>query len=80
MAQDNNIEAIFYPTDITLDLAGPEGNVFYIMGLCKKLFCQLDIADEWPRYYNECRKGYYKDVLAISRRWFGFNYINAPFR
>ena len=65
-----------YHTGIVIDLAGPEGNVFYIMGLCQKLFRQMGIADDWAAFYKECQKGYYKDVLDIARRWFGFIYIN----
>lgn len=72
-------ESALYPTGIIIDLAAPEGNVFYIMGLCQKLFAQFGLNDEeYGRYFKECQKGYYKDVLEISRRWFGFIYINEP--
>lgn len=77
MAGEAKAEGAMFPTGIIIDLAAPEGNVFYIMGLCQKLFRQLDLGDEeYQRYFKECQNGYYKDVLEISRRWFGFIYIN----
>ena len=69
-------EDVKYPTGIIIDLGGPEGNVFYIMGLCNKLFREMKIESEWPKFYKECQKSYYKDVLTLARRWFGFIYLN----
>lgn len=72
-------EGSLYKTNIIIDLQSPEGNVFYIMGLCQQLFDRLGLGhDEYKKYYKECVKGYYKDVLEISRRWFGFIYLNEP--
>ena len=68
----------FFSTGIVIDLRAPEGNVFAIMGLCQRLFRQLGMPEEYTNYHNECRKGYYKHVLDISRRWFGFIYLNEP--
>jgi hypothetical protein len=76
MAGEAAAEGAKYSTGIIIDLQSPEGNVFYILGLCQDLFRKLGITDEWPAFYKECRAGYYKDVLAIARRWFGFIYIN----
>lgn len=77
LAGEAKAEGAIYPTGIIIDLNSPEGNVFYIMGLCQKLFHQLELSDEeYQRYFKECQNGYYKDVLEISRRWFGFIYIN----
>lgn len=76
-AAEAKAEGALYPTGIIIDLNSPEGNVFYIMGLCQKLFRQLGLGDEeYNRYFKECQNGYYKDVLEISRRWFGLIYIN----
>lgn len=73
------MEGALYPTGIILDLATSEGNVFHIMGLCSRLFQQMGLGDEeYKKYFKECTKGYYKDVLEISRRWFGFIYLNEP--
>jgi hypothetical protein len=77
MAAEAAADGARFQTGIIIDLASPEGNVFYIMGLCQRLFKQYGIADEWKNYYNEVRKGYYKEVLEISRKWFGFIYING---
>lgn len=78
MAGETKAEGAKFPTGIIIDLHAPEGNVFCIMGLCQRLFRQFRIDDEWANYYKECRNGYYKDVLEISRRWFGFIYLNEP--
>lgn len=76
MAGEAKAEGSQYQTGIIIDLHEPEGNVFAILGLCQSLFRKLGIADEWPAFYKECRAGYYKDVLNIARRWFGFIYLN----
>lgn len=76
-AAETKADGALYPTGIIIDLNSPEGNVFYIMGLCQRLFRQLALGDdEYQHYFKECQNGYYKDVLEISHRWFGFIYIN----
>ncbi len=67
-----------FPTGIIIDLAGPEGNVFYILGLCHKLFRQMHLEDEWQAFYDKVRGGYYKDALGLAQRKFGFIYLNEP--
>jgi hypothetical protein len=75
-ATRNESQVAFFSTGIVIDLLAPEGNVFAIMGLCQSLFCQFGMPEEITKYHNECRNGYYKDVLEISRRWFSFIYLN----
>lgn len=65
-----------YPTDIVIELNSPEGNVFYIMGLCQKLARELELSDEEKsQYFKACQNSYYKDILKISQEWFGLIYI-----
>ena len=76
-AASEKIEGALFQTGIIIDLDSPEGNVFHIMGICARLFDQLGLShDEYKKYFNECRNGYYKDILEISRRWFVFIYLN----
>jgi hypothetical protein len=66
-----------YPTGIVIDLKGPEGNVFYILGVCKRLCrdCRLS-ADEIAEYdqgQKQCQS--YDQILDHCQKWFGLVYI-----
>lgn len=77
-ACQQNIKDVKYPTGIIFDLSSPQGNVFYIMGVAKQVLADLSTtADEYDTYNEECKDKCYKEILEISRRWFGFIYING---
>lgn len=57
---------------ITIDLSGPEGNAFYLIGLGKKIGRQLDRP--WQQVnnaVNEMMSGDYKNLLKVFRREYG---------
>lgn len=60
---------------IELDLRGPEGNVFCVLGTCKRIARQLDVA--WEPIFTEAMceppngKDGYEQVLEVMQKHFG---------
>lgn len=58
-----------------IDLNGPNGNAFYIMGLAKNLSSQLGYSkSEQTDLINEMKSGNYKNLLNVFEKHFG-NFI-----
>jgi hypothetical protein len=63
-----------YP-EITLyvDLTGPGGNAFAILGTIKREFRRHHIpAEEWSRFEAEATYGDYNHLLATCEKWVTF--------
>lgn len=75
--QQQAINDAKFPTGIIIDLHAPEGNALAILGVCKGLFQQLDMMEEYKDFYEKFIKNDYKSGLALAREWFGFIYING---
>lgn len=61
-----------YPTGIVINLSGPEGNIFYLMGLCNRLMQRLQLdADERKQFNAELDGKNYKERLNVMADWFG---------
>ena len=54
---------------ITIDLTGPQGNAFYLLGMAKKLANQLDFPAEF--IMNEMKSGDYENLLQVFDSYFG---------
>ena len=54
---------------ITIDLTGPQGNAFYLLGMAKKLANQLDIPAEF--IMNEMKSGDYENLIKVFDHYFG---------
>jgi hypothetical protein len=54
---------------IVIDLTGPDGNAFCLMGTAKNLAKQLD--KDWEKITEEMRAGDYEHLLAVFDREFG---------
>ncbi|MBR4859766.1 MAG: hypothetical protein IKV10_00530 [Alphaproteobacteria bacterium] len=77
-ASDKDMTDVKYPTNIIIDLSSYQGNVFFITGMARHVLHQLSADDsEYEEYKKECENKCYKEILEISRRWFGFIYING---
>ncbi len=75
LTTDQAIDAI-YPTSIVINLSGPEGNIFYIQGVCKQVMreLRLDMAER-NKFTQELEGKTYKERLQIMTKWFGFIFI-----
>jgi hypothetical protein len=60
---------------VQLDLAGPDGNAFVIIGKVKAALQKSHAGqDEIDAFFEEIRAcGSYESLLAICRRWVSFN-------
>jgi hypothetical protein len=54
---------------ITIDLTGPQGNAFYLLGMAKKLANQLDFPAEF--IMNEMKSGDYENLIKVFDHYFG---------
>lgn len=67
-----------YPTGIVIDLTGPHGNVFYLIGLANKLARELGLSAEEIAKFERDLAGAktYHAHLALLRKWFGVVFVN----
>lgn len=72
-----NISAAIYPTNIVVNLNGPDGNVFAIIGICNEVAQSLKLdSNEILKFNTEVfAQKKYEDILDICQRWFGLIYI-----
>jgi hypothetical protein len=54
---------------IEIDLTGPQGNAFYILGVAKSLCKQLDFNESFV--LNEMKSGDYDNLIEVFDKYFG---------
>lgn len=54
---------------VVIDLTGPEGNAFCLMGYAKKLSRQLDI--DGNKVIEEMKSGDYENLIKVFDSYFG---------
>ncbi len=65
-----------YPTDLILDITGPEGDIFFLTGLCQYLPRQMELsAKETELFYTALKLSDYGAKLDLMKQWFGITYI-----
>ncbi len=66
-----------YQTGLVIDLSGPAGNIFYLMGVCNRLVCELGLSVQLKREYeaeiNSAND--YQSRLTIMQKWFGIVFV-----
>lgn len=57
---------------IVIDLTGPQGNAFYLLGTAKNLCNQLDITEKNTKaILDEMRSSDYENLIQVFDREFG---------
>ena len=56
---------------IEIDLTGPDGNAFVLMGIAKQLHRQLDLEVSDTAMIAEMMSGDYENLLEVMERYFG---------
>lgn len=56
-------------TEIVIDLTGPDGNAFVLMGYAKRFAKQLGL--DGNKITNEMREGDYENLLQVFDNYFG---------
>ena len=57
------------PKEIVIDLTGPQGNAFYLLGTARDLAIQLDL--DWNYVYEEMTSGDYENLIEVFDFYFG---------
>ena len=57
-------------SEIVIDLTGPQGNAFFLLGYAKKLAKQLDFEDV-DGLLDEMREGDYEHLVQTFDEYFG---------
>ncbi|MDE6250769.1 MAG: hypothetical protein K2M34_04010 [Alphaproteobacteria bacterium] len=68
-----------YQTGIVIDLKGPQGNVFYLIGLANKLAQERGLSPEEMAEFK-CEQSSattYQPHLSLLRTWFGIVFVGS---
>lgn len=57
------------PSEIVIDLTGPQGNAFFLLGTATKLARQLDLNEY--AVLNEMKEGDYENLIQVFDKYFG---------
>lgn len=66
-----------YQTGMVIDLNGPAGNIFYLMGVCNRLVRELGVSAQLKcEYETEINSANgYQSRLIIMQKWFGIVFV-----
>ena len=66
-----------YQTGLVIDLNGPAGNIFYLMGVCNRLVRELGLSTQLKHEYETeiNSAGDYQSRLTILQKWFGIVFV-----
>ena len=66
-----------YRTGLVIDLNGPTGNIFYLMGVCNRLVRELGLSARLKREYETeiNSAGDYQSCLTVMQKWFGIVFV-----
>ena len=66
-----------YQTGLVIDLNGPAGNIFYLMGVCNRLVHELGLSTQLKREYEtEINSADdYQSRLTVMQKWFGIVFL-----
>jgi len=56
-------------TKIEIDLTGPQGNAFVLLGIAKDLCHTLDL--DWDYVYSEMTSSDYENLVQVMDHYFG---------
>ncbi len=76
-ATQRGVPGARYQTGLVIDLSGPAGNIFYLMGVCNRLVRELGLSAQLKREYETeiNSAGDYQSRLAIMQKWFGIVFV-----
>ena len=66
-----------YQTGLVIDMNGPAGNIFYLMGMCNRLVRELGLSAQLTREYEtEINSvGDYQSRLTVMQKWFRIVFV-----
>ena len=76
-ATQRGVPGARYQTGLVIDLNGPTGNIFYLMGVCNRLVRELGLSAQLKHEYeteiNSAND--YQSRLTIMQKWFGIVFV-----
>ena len=68
-----------YQTGLVIDLSGPAGNIFYLMGVCNHLVRELGLSAQLKHEYEtEINSADdYQPRLTVMQKWFGIVFTGS---
>ena len=57
------------PKKIVIDLTGPQGNAFYLLGTARDLAVHLDL--DWNYIHSEMTSSDYENLVQVFDHYFG---------
>ena len=76
-AAQRGVPGARYQTGLAIDLNGPAGNIFYLMGVCNRLVRELELSAQLKREYeteiNSAND--YQSRLTVMQKWFGIVFV-----
>ena len=62
-----------YPTGLIVDVSGPQGNIYCLIGMCNHIVRELGLSSqERNEYETELDAAeVYKEKLKVMSKWFG---------
>lgn len=76
-ATQRGVPGARYQTGLVIDLNGPAGNIFYLMGVCNRLVRELGLSEQLKHEYETevNSAGDYQSRLIIMQKWFGIVFV-----
>lgn len=76
-AAQRGVPGARYQTCLVIDLNGPAGNIFYLMGVCNRLVRELGLSAQLKREYETeiNSAGDYQSRLTVMQKWFGIVFV-----
>ena len=63
-------------TGITVKIIGADGNVFNLLGICRRALGRAGRLDLWDEFYKEATSGDYNHALATIADYFEIGSVN----
>ena len=63
-------------TNIKVRIIGADGNVFYLLSICRKSLIRAGKYELWNEFYKEATSGDYNHALATIADWFEVGSVN----
>lgn len=76
-AAQRGVPGARYQTGLVIDLSGPAGNIFYLMGVCNRLVRELELSAQLKREYETeiNSASNYQSRLVVMQKWFGIVFV-----
>ena len=65
-------------TDIKVHIIGADGNVFNLLGICRRALLHAGRFDLWDDFRKEATSGDYNHALATIADWFVVCSVDDP--